>query len=125
MALAFVHLTPDAIGRLAPGEKITEYGIVAERLADGDVQYSVDARIHGRRVHHVIGREGDDIGVADATEFIAAARAEAAASPSDGADQLIEVEVRRDGTNSTVLRAWGATADPPEEATEAPLDDED
>ena len=102
MALAFVHLTADAIARLDPGEKIAEFGIAAERRGDGDIQYSVDARIHGRRVHRVVGREGDGVGLDDARAVLAAARAEAAASAGDGGDQLIEVEVRRCGVTSTV-----------------------
>jgi len=45
MALRFSRLDRPAIRRLKLGEKITEHGITAERLADGDLRYSVDVMV--------------------------------------------------------------------------------
>ncbi len=53
MSLRFVRLTRPAIRKLQAGERITEQGISAERLEDGDIRYSVnimvDAEAGGRR----------------------------------------------------------------------------
>ena len=56
MAVRFSRLTRPAIRRLKPGEKITEHGITAERLPDGDTRYSVNVMVDGQRIHRVIGR---------------------------------------------------------------------
>ena len=39
MALRFSRLDRPGIRRLTAGQKITEHGITAERLADGDTRY--------------------------------------------------------------------------------------
>ena len=49
MARMFQKLTRRAVRTLKPREKITEAGITAERLADGDVRYSVDVVVSGQR----------------------------------------------------------------------------
>ncbi len=77
MARRFARLTRDAIRRLKPGEKITEHGIMAERLNDGDVRYSVNIMVDGERVHRVIGRESEGVTRTQAEEFISKVRAEA------------------------------------------------
>ena len=59
MALRFTKLDRPSIRRLKLGEKITEHGITAERLKDGDVRYSVNVMVDGERVHRVVGRESD------------------------------------------------------------------
>ena len=59
MTLRFSRLDRPSIRRLRPGEKITEHGITAERLKDGDVRYSVNVMVDGERVHRVVGRESD------------------------------------------------------------------
>jgi integrase len=77
MALRFSKLDRPAIRRLAPGQAITEHGIAAERLADGDTRYSVNIMVDGNRVHRVIGRESEGVTRSQAEEFIARARTEA------------------------------------------------
>ena len=47
MALKFSRLDRPSIRRLKPGEKITEHGITAERLRDGDLRYSVNVMVDG------------------------------------------------------------------------------
>lgn len=61
MALKFDRLTRKAIRALKPGERLQEHAITAERQANGDVRYSVNLMVDGRRVHRVIGRESEGV----------------------------------------------------------------
>lgn len=74
MARAFKRLDRAAIRRLQPGQKITEHGIEAERLPDGDVRYTVNVMVDGKRIHRVIGRESEHVTRTQAEDFIAKAR---------------------------------------------------
>ena len=77
MTRRFARLTRDAIRRLKPGDKITEHGIMAERLDDGDVRYSVNIMVDGERIHRVTGRESDGTTRTQAENFITKTRADA------------------------------------------------
>ncbi len=77
MPLRFSRLGRPAIRRLKPGNRITEHGITAERLNDGDIRYSVNIMVDGERVHRVIGRESDGTTRSQAETFIAKARTDA------------------------------------------------
>ena len=77
MAVRFSRLTRPAIRRLKPGEKITEHGITAERLPDGDTRYSVNIMVDGERIHRVIGRQSEGVTRTQGEEFIGKQRAEA------------------------------------------------
>jgi len=79
MSLRFSHLDRLAIRKLRSGEKITEQGIMVERLADGDLRYSVNVMVDGRRVHRVIGKESDGVTRTRCEEFIESAKSEARA----------------------------------------------
>ena len=79
MAARFAHLTRPNIRRLEPGEKITEHGITAERLRDGDIRYSVNIMVDGQRIHRVIGRESESTTRTQAEEFISSIRGDAKA----------------------------------------------
>ena len=79
MSLRFAALDRPSIRRLSPGHKITEHGITAERLADGDVRYSVNVMVDGRRIHRVIGRESAGVTRTQCEEFIATAQTDARA----------------------------------------------
>ena len=61
MSIRFSRLDRPAIRKLQPGEKITEHGITAERLADGDLRYSVNVMVDGLRIHRVIGKEKEGV----------------------------------------------------------------
>lgn len=74
MALKFTRLTRPMIGNLRIGERITEHGISAERLKNGDVRYSVAVMVSGRRHHRVIGYESAGVTRTQAETFIARAR---------------------------------------------------
>ncbi len=77
MALRFNRLTRPAIRKLQAGERITEHGITAIGLPDGDVRYSVNVMVDGQRIHRVIGRESHGTTRTQAEEFIAKVRTEA------------------------------------------------
>ncbi len=79
MPLRFAHLTRPNIRALKPSERITEHGITAERLKDGDVRYSVNVMVDGERIHRVVGRESEGVTRTQAEEFIAKVRADAQA----------------------------------------------
>ena len=59
MTSRFIKFDSLALRRLRPGEKITEHGITAERQADGDLRYTINIMVDGRRVHRVIGRQAE------------------------------------------------------------------
>lgn len=61
MALRFARLTRPAIRALAPGEKLAEHGITAERQGNGDVRYTVNIMVDGQRIHRVVGRESEGV----------------------------------------------------------------
>jgi integrase len=75
----FFRLDRASIRQLKPGQSITERGITAERLGDGDVRYSVNTMVDGVRIHRVIGRESDRVTRSQAEEFIEQARTNARA----------------------------------------------
>jgi integrase len=77
MSLRFSRLDRLAIRRLRPGEKITEHGITVERLADGDLRYSVNVMVDGLRIHRVIGKEKEGVTRTQAEEFIEQVRTDA------------------------------------------------
>ncbi len=70
------RLTRDAVKRLTAGQKLAEGGITASRLADGDVRWTVNVMVAGRRIHRVIGRESDGVSRADCDTFIERVRTE-------------------------------------------------
>ncbi len=77
MSLRFSRLTRPNIRRLRHGEKITEHGITADRLRDGDVRYSVNVMVDGQRIHRVVGKDSEGVTRTQAEEFIARARSDA------------------------------------------------
>ena len=77
MSLRFARLTRPKIRHLRPGERITEHGITAERLRDGDVRYSVNIMVDGQRIHRVIGLASEGVTRSQAEQFIESKRTEA------------------------------------------------
>jgi integrase len=59
------------------GEKIIEHGITAERLADGDLRYSVAVMVDGRRIHRVVGKASEGVTRTQCEAFIEKVRTEA------------------------------------------------
>lgn len=79
MALKFSKLTRPNTRALKNGQKLTEHGITAECLADGDLRYSVAVMVDGERIHRVIGRQSDGTTRTQAEEFVARVRSDAKA----------------------------------------------
>jgi integrase len=79
MTLRFTRLDRPAIRTLKPGETLSERGITAEKLADGDVRYSVALMVDGQRIHRVIGKASEGVTRTQAEEFIGQVRSEARA----------------------------------------------
>jgi integrase len=77
--MKFTRLTRPQIRKLKPGQQITEAGITAEKLADGDISYSVGMMVDGRRVHRSLGRESGGVTRTQCEEFIEKARSDARA----------------------------------------------
>jgi integrase len=77
MALAFKRLDRNAIRKLQPGEKISEHGITAECLRNGDVRYSVNVMVDGQRIHRVVGRQSEGVTRTQAEELIEKLRTDA------------------------------------------------
>jgi len=71
------RITRTTVRGLARGEKVTARGVIAERLSDGDVRYSVQIMVDGERIARVIGRESDGCTPTQAEQFIEAARTKA------------------------------------------------
>jgi integrase len=74
MTRRFHTITRDAIKRLATGASLTEGGITAQKLVDGDTRWSINVMVSGARIHRVIGRESEGVTRADAENFIEQAR---------------------------------------------------
>ena len=77
MARRFDRLHRLAVRRLSSGDKITEHGIAAERMENGDTRYSVNIMVDGQRIHRVIGRESEAVTRRQCEEFIQIKRTEA------------------------------------------------
>jgi len=77
VALRFQRLTRPEIRNLIVGTRIAEHGIVAERMKNGDVRFSVNVMIDGLRVHRVIGRESEGVTREQAERAIEAFRTKA------------------------------------------------
>lgn len=66
----------DAVKGLAPGASISDGGITAARLPDGDIRWTVNVMVSGRRVHRVIGRASEGVDRAACLAFIERVRTE-------------------------------------------------
>ena len=70
MSLKFAKLTRPSIRKLSQGEKVTEHGIIFERLPNGDGRYTVNIMVDGLRIHRAIGRESEGVTRKQAEDFI-------------------------------------------------------
>lgn len=77
MALRFARLTRPAIRAMAPGDKLAEHGVIADCQTNGDVRYSVNVMVDGRRIHRVVGRESEGVTREQAERLIEKYRTEA------------------------------------------------
>ena len=77
MARRFDRLHRLSVRSLSSGDKITEHGITAERMENGDTRYSVNIMVDGQRIHRVIGRQSEGVTRRQCEEFIEIKRTEA------------------------------------------------
>ncbi len=61
MALTFSVLNRAAIRVLKAGDKLSEHGVIVERLSNGDLRWKVNVMVDGQRIHRTIGRESEDV----------------------------------------------------------------
>ncbi len=76
MARRIGRISRDAVKALKSGEKVSEAGITATRLDDGDVRWSVNVMVSGRRIHRAIGRVTEGVDRATCIAFIERVRTE-------------------------------------------------
>ena len=55
--MKYTRLSRDNVRKLKPGRAIAEHGIAAEKLASGDVRWSINLMVSGRRIHRTVGTE--------------------------------------------------------------------
>jgi integrase len=80
MSLRFTKLDRAALRKLGSGEIITEHGVVAKKLANGDTRWAVKVMVDGKRIHRWLGRESDGVTRSTCERFIETARVDARAS---------------------------------------------
>jgi len=61
MAKKFSALNRASIKALGSGERVTKDGITVQRMADGDLRWSVNVMVDGQRIHRVIGKESEGV----------------------------------------------------------------
>ncbi|WP_374394423.1 tyrosine-type recombinase/integrase [Sphingopyxis sp.] len=77
MAARFARLTKPAISALKVGQRINEHGIVAERMKNGDIRFSVNIMVDRERIHRVVGMEGEGVTREQAVRAVEAFRTKA------------------------------------------------
>ena len=77
MSIRFSKLTRHAIKALTSGQSLSEHGIIAKRLANGDTAYSVNVMVDGQRIHRAIGRSSEGVTRQQAEDAIEAFRTKA------------------------------------------------
>jgi integrase len=76
MTLRFSRLGRDNVRKLEPGRAISEHGITAQKLANGDVRWSINIMADGRRIHRVVGTESAGVTRYQAEQIIEKIRTE-------------------------------------------------
>lgn len=70
MVVTYLKLTKPKMRALPHGQKISEHGIVYERLQTGHARFSINIMVRGRRIHRVVGYESEGIARKDAENFL-------------------------------------------------------
>lgn len=83
MALRFTKLDSRLLRALGPGQRVTEHGITAERLANGDMRWSINIMVDAKRIHRVVGTESGGTKRGTAERLIEKYRTEARADRLD------------------------------------------
>lgn len=77
MATSFSRLRRAQIRALSVNNKVTERGISARKLSNGDVRWSVNIMVDGKRIHRVVGLESEGVTRSQAEQFIEKTRSAA------------------------------------------------
>lgn len=77
MSIRFTKLTRPAVKALKAGCAISENGITARRMANGDVAFSVNVMVDNQRIHRVIGRASEGVTRQQAEDAIESLRTRA------------------------------------------------
>lgn len=83
MARTVGRLNRDTVKKLKPGEAISERGIKAAKLANGDVRWTVNIMCDGERIHRTVGLESEGITRTQAENLIAKLRSDSMAGRLD------------------------------------------
>jgi integrase len=77
MARSFSRLRRAYFRELRPGSRISERGVIATKLNNGDVRWAVNVMVDGHRIHRIIGLESDGVTRLQAEQFIEKAKTDA------------------------------------------------
>lgn len=77
MAIRYAKLNRAACRGLPAGRSLREHGIIALKLANGDVRYSINIMVDGQRIHRAVGRESEGVTREQAERLIEKLRTEA------------------------------------------------
>lgn len=83
MARTVGRLRREGVKRLAPGQAISERGITARKLPNGDVRWSINIMVDGERIHRIVGLESENTGKTQAEDLIAKLRSDSRAGRLD------------------------------------------
>ena len=77
--MKYTRLSRDNVRKLKPGRAIAEHGIAAEKLASGDVRWSINLMVSGRRIHRTVGTESGGVTRFQAEQIVEKIKTEARA----------------------------------------------
>jgi integrase len=77
MSLKFNTITRTKLKLLSLGGKLSEHGVIVERLSNGDLRWKVNVMVDGQRIHRTIGRESEGVTREQALRAIEAFRTKA------------------------------------------------
>jgi len=79
MSSRFNILQRPIIQKMKAGEALAEHGIVVERLINGDLRFSVNVMVDGRRIHRVIGLKSTGVTLTTCEQFVEQVKSDARA----------------------------------------------
>ena len=83
MAKVVGRLNRDTIKRLEPGQAVSERGIRAQRLANGDIRWTINIMCDGERIHRTVGLESEGVTRTQADNLVAKLRSDSMAGRLD------------------------------------------
>ncbi len=77
MSLKFAKLTRPAVRGLKVGGSLSEHGIKADCMTNGDLRWSINIMVDGQRIHRVVGRDSEGVTREQAERLIEQLRTDA------------------------------------------------